>query len=60
MTPEEKSLKLCAPCKRCKIAPEWDRFFIYCPKCGRQSEYNEPCGNSVRSWNKQNKPKKGA
>ena len=52
---EEYTLNKCHLC--CGVRPQWGAFFIVCPKCRRQSDYDQPSGNAVRTWNKQFKEK---
>lgn len=42
------------PCKQCGKLPVWGAFYLVCLGCGQESEYNEPNGNAVRTWNKAN------
>jgi hypothetical protein len=59
---ERRSLKRCKPCP-CGGASRgrglmWGAAFILCPDCGRESDYDDPLGNAVRTWNKAITPKR--
>lgn len=41
------------PCPICGKYPEWGAFFLICPNMCIESDYNEPKGRAVRTWNKQ-------
>jgi len=52
---EKASIKRCVPCSECNVKPEWGAAFLFCPKCEKESVYNDPDGRAVRDWNKRNK-----
>jgi len=52
---DKASIRRCVPCRTCKCKPVWGAYFLLCPECGQETGYDDPVGNSVREWNRNNK-----